>query len=140
MLTGIVQIRFYKIAWLFCLAGWAWLFFQLSLGGHTGLFSVCWIKNLTGLPCPACGTTRAVICILKGDFALAPSQNILGFPALIVLTALPVWLLTDMYTQSNSLQKAYTRFENLLKRKPLVFAFIIAIITLNWAWNLYKHL
>lgn len=140
MKTGILQIRFYKIAWLFCIAGWAWIFLQLSLSGHNDLFSVCWIKNLTGLPCPACGTTRAITCILTGNFALAQNQNIFGFPALLVLIMLPVWMLVDMYNEKTSLHKAYTGFENTLKRRPLVFALFIATITLNWAWNIYKHL
>lgn len=29
----------------------------------------CLIQRLTGIPCPGCGMTRAVLALLRGDFA-----------------------------------------------------------------------
>lgn len=38
-------------------------------GNYFGLihFTTCPMKNLTGLPCPSCGSTRATMKILHGD-------------------------------------------------------------------------
>lgn len=50
-------------------AGW------LLLGLPTPL---CSFHALTGIPCPACGTTRAAACLLRVDFAGALGWNPLG--------------------------------------------------------------
>ena len=47
--------------------------------------SLCGFLWLTGRPCPFCGMTRALACLLKGDFALAMSFHPLS-P--LILTAL----------------------------------------------------
>ena len=39
--------------------------------GRLFLYSLCPMVTLTGFPCPACGMTRAVLAILKGDFVAA---------------------------------------------------------------------
>lgn len=41
--------------------------------------SLCMFRNLTGLPCPFCGTTRSVGNLLLGDFQGALSMNPLGY-------------------------------------------------------------
>ncbi|MDQ2904768.1 MAG: DUF2752 domain-containing protein [Ktedonobacteraceae bacterium] len=52
--------------------------------------SICLIRNLCGFPCPGCGMTRALACVLHGDFKKALSYNkliVLVFPLLCY-----VWL------------------------------------------------
>lgn len=41
------------------------------LFGRLFLYSLCPMVVVTGFPCPACGMTRAVLSILKGNFAAA---------------------------------------------------------------------
>lgn len=36
---------------------------------------VCTFKRLTGVPCPGCGITRALVCLLKFDFVGAWNYN-----------------------------------------------------------------
>lgn len=48
---------------------------------------ICGFKNLTGLPCPLCGGTRAAQCILSGDFPHALYLNPLALPVVAVLVA-----------------------------------------------------
>ncbi|MDR1726670.1 MAG: DUF2752 domain-containing protein [Acidobacteriota bacterium] len=38
----------------------------------------CPLHTLTGLYCPGCGTTRALVCLAHGDFAGALSNNALA--------------------------------------------------------------
>lgn len=40
-------------------------FFMKNFGEITG--SICLIRGLTGIPCPSCGMSRAIIAIINGD-------------------------------------------------------------------------
>jgi Protein of unknown function (DUF2752) len=44
---------------------------------------LCPFHALTGLPCPACGTTRAAGCLLRGDLLSSLSWNPLGSLGLV---------------------------------------------------------
>ena len=44
---------------------------------------LCLFRNITGLPCPFCGTTRSIGNILIGEFSNAVSFNLAGFPVLL---------------------------------------------------------
>jgi hypothetical protein len=37
--------------------------------------SVCWLKRLTGVPCPTCGSTRAMLALAHADPWLALRQS-----------------------------------------------------------------
>ncbi len=56
----------------------------------------CIFKSLTGLPCPTCGYSRAVGCLLRGEFL----QSFLHNPGWIVWIALQLLL---VYTGIRSL-------------------------------------
>ncbi|MDB5082360.1 MAG: hypothetical protein JWP00_4284 [Chloroflexi bacterium] len=57
--------------------------------------SLCLIRNITGQPCPACGMTRAMSALLKGQVKTAARYNLLVFPASAIATALYI---KDIYT------------------------------------------
>ncbi len=42
----------------------------------------CWLRLLTGLPCPACGFTRACALLIKGDATGAWHMHAMVFPVL----------------------------------------------------------
>lgn len=50
--------------------------------------SLCGFLWLTGRPCPLCGLTRALACLLRGDLALAASLHPLSPLVLVVLLSL----------------------------------------------------
>lgn len=53
-------------------------------------FDLCVFKSLLGIPCPACGLTRAVCHALRGDWAVSVSYH----PAGVLLAAgLVGWML-----------------------------------------------
>jgi hypothetical protein len=60
-----------------------------SLRGAIPLF--CPFKALTGIPCPGCGMTRALISMTKGDFHAAFRYNPFSFFLLfmIVISVVP---------------------------------------------------
>lgn len=47
----------------------------------------CPVVFVTGLPCPGCGMTRAVIAILRFDFAKAFELNPVSFPIVLFVIA-----------------------------------------------------
>ncbi len=49
----------------------------------TGSHSGCIFRNLTGLPCPGCGTGRSAIALLGGDFIRSWKYN----PNILILLA-----------------------------------------------------
>ena len=53
------------------------LFFYFGSG-------LCIFRRLTGFPCPGCGMTRAVLCVLRGDFSGAFNYH-------------PLWVLLPVF-------------------------------------------
>jgi hypothetical protein len=79
----------------------AGIFLSIAILHVTGVFSAdriggviplfCPFKVLTGIPCPGCGMTRAILSIIKGDFHGAFGYNPFSFFLLfvVVLSAVP---------------------------------------------------
>jgi hypothetical protein len=64
------------------------LFFVLSALIVAGLPWRCAFRQVTGLPCPTCGMTRAIRLALQGDFRAATQMHPLWFvvvPACVAL-------------------------------------------------------
>ena len=51
---------------------------------------LCWLKALTGLPCPGCGLTRSVTHISHLHFGDALLDHPFGFPVYLLSVALVV--------------------------------------------------
>lgn len=54
---------------------------------------VCAVSIITGYPCPGCGTSRAFLCILKGDFYESLQYN----PFAVLWILLGAWILFSRY-------------------------------------------
>lgn len=52
---------------------------------HMVLHAFCPMVLLTGFPCAGCGMTRAVLAVLKGQFARAWNLNPMALPVLLFL-------------------------------------------------------
>ena len=73
------------VVWLLLIAGAAYLF--MFEPGRTGFFPLCPFRLLTGLPCPGCGSTRALHQLLHGHFATAFMLN----PLLLIAIPFLIW-------------------------------------------------
>lgn len=69
------------------------------------LYSSCPLVMITGLPCPACGMTRAGISVLRGHFALAWELHPFIYVVLALLAAYGVnrYLLGKSYRILNGM-------------------------------------
>ena len=132
--------RLYIILLTACFAGYFWLYLNSTnyLIKHTST-EVCLIKNVTGIPCPSCGSTRSVIAITHGNFFDALSLNPFGFLIAFIMLILPLWIILDILRRNDSLYSFYKRLETFLK-KPRYAVPLILLVLLNWIWNITKGL
>jgi hypothetical protein len=121
-------------------AGYAWIGFHLFVGKTQEMPPACLVKNVSGIPCPSCGVTRSLLLLFSGSVQDSILMNPLGFFAAIALTVLPVWVLTDLLTQKNTLALTFLWTEEKIKTKKTVYIPLVALALLNWGWNILKGL
>jgi len=124
-----------KILTLLYIIGVAWLL--LNVIWPTNVV-VCPIRSVTGMPCPACGTTRGLLHLLHGEAwqAVVSNPNVLIVaPAALVFTFALVggWLCRKPFTQ-----QIYAQVQRVLSRKR-VFAAFVAWELCVWAFLLFRH-
>ena len=117
--------------------GILWIGFSLHYM-DAGL-SVCYIKNIWGIPCPSCGSTRAILALAGGDIQASLSINPLGIFMLLSLLILPVWGLVDQIKGSTSMISFLTKVEQNIRKYKYAFPIILLFIG-NWIWNIMKGL
>ncbi len=131
----------YKLIIVVCLVGFAWL--GLVLTGATingnAVGNVCYMKQLTGVPCPSCGGTRSVMAILEGRLLDGFLINPLGYVIFLCMIVLPGWLLRDLWKAQYTLLEFYKKAELAISR-PLVAYPLVCLILINWIWNISKGL
>ena len=130
--------KLYSLLLIACLAGFIYLFYSIQKEQQATV-GVCIIKNVTGYPCPSCGTTRAVALLLEGKIINSLLLNPFGIIVAVIMTVFPVWVLTDVVLKKETFFLAYKKTEAII-RKPRIAAVLILLVLLNWIWNLYKNL
>lgn len=138
------MLRLEKIYWVaiaICLLGFFIVFqakYNEDNGKENSNIGFCVIKRVTHIPCPACGTTRAVLLLTKGNFLASFLQNPLGLVISFFLLVMPFLILYDLVYNKRALKKVYNQFEVVLKRKQIIILLIISV-ALNWIWNIVKN-
>lgn len=132
--------RLYVLIFTATVVGYIWLFLHIS-ENFTALsnFKVCLIKQVTGLPCPSCGTTRGVISLSKGHFLEAIYTNPFSILVSIMMIIAPIWIGFDVINKKRTLFYCYQKVEKQLVR-PKIATLLIVLILLNWIWNIVKDL
>lgn len=131
--------KLYIIALLACIGGYIWLFSNLRHHREGGLPGGCLMKLITGIPCPSCGVTRAMILLLQGEIIASVSMNPLGLIVAAIMVLAPIWLLLDVVWNKQALFETYKKTEQLFKRPQLYIPSIVLIVA-NWIWNISKNL
>lgn len=133
------QRKFYSFAGWACVAGYLYvLLYVFILSGHSS-FGVCMFKNVTGIPCPSCGSTRAVALLLHAQFKAAFLMNPIGIALAFLMVFVPIGLLSDRLQNKKQLYTLYSKAETLL-RKPVFAIAFFALVGANWIWGIYKGL
>jgi hypothetical protein len=101
------------------------------------LFSPCLIKLFSGYPCPACGTRRAMVAALRGDFTVSFYINPYGLFFLLLTVLVCAGFLYDKLSCSHFSANLYKQVDCLLKNKIIIALFVLLML-LNWAWNIKK--
>jgi hypothetical protein len=97
------------------------------------------IKNITGYPCPSCGSTRSIQALLHLDFIGSILINPIGIVLVSAFLVLFPWSLYDLVYQKKTLSYSYHQFENWCKKRAVVFI-LISFVLINWVWNIMKNL
>lgn len=130
--------KLYNIISIACFFGFAYLFYTLNYSESTSL-SFCMIKNVTGFPCPSCGTTRAIHLLLEEKFVASLLMNPFGILLAILMAIVPFWIVFDIGTKKETFFINYKKAEAIIRTKKLAI-FLIILVILNWIWNIYKEL
>lgn len=121
-----------------CLLGYCWLFYTMNKIEDAN-FSVCLFKNATNIPCPSCGTTRAVAQIAKGHLFLSIFINPFGIIVALIMVISPVWIVSDLLFKKDSFYQFYKKTEQIISKKYIA-VILILLVLLNWYWNIKKGL
>ncbi|MGA9406545.1 MAG: DUF2752 domain-containing protein [Bacteroidota bacterium] len=136
-----VKKKLYIVLAGLSLVGYGWIGWNFIEGSeHSVIPSVCLFKEITGLPCPSCGTTRSLLLLMGGHFHESLMMNPFGIVLALALVIIPLWIVIDTLGNSDSFYKRYTQMEHLLAHHKLLAAFAAAIVMLNWFWNISKGL
>jgi hypothetical protein len=100
----------------------------------------CLIKNISGYPCPSCGTTRAASHLLHGNMQQAALTNPLVFVSLPLATGALLLLLSDLFSGRKDFERALERFNKFFYNKTWLWLILILFILINWSWNVQKGL
>lgn len=104
----------------------------------------CPIKTITGVPCPGCGTTRAVWELLHGNIYSALWTNPLGIILFLTICAYALCIIIDWSLGSNSRKILFERPFLILKEHRFIYYLVIVLCTivavLNAYWNYCKGL
>ena len=133
--------KLYILILIACFLGYSWLLFlKLEPVKNSGLdLTVCVFKRVTNLPCPSCGTTRAVSYLFKGEIVKSLFLNPFGIIVAVIMIVSPGWIIWDAITKKQSFYNFYIKTEKLIRKKEIAIPLIVLVI-LNWIWNIYKHL
>lgn len=132
--------KIYALLLMASVAGYGWLYYTLANNtNESSSGTVCFLKKMTTIPCPSCGTTRSVILVTKGDFSGALYLNPLGYLAALFLLIIPFWIGYDSVRRSSSLFDFYQKIELQLK-KPTIAIPLVVLVLFNWIWNITKGL
>jgi hypothetical protein len=120
------------------LVGYAWVGWNVAEDSATP--TACLLKAATHLPCPSCGTTRALILLMDGEIRGSLLVNPFGVVLALALVIVPLWVVIDTLRRGDTLFRFYVAAERQLAQNKWISVPAIAVVLLNWFWNIAKGL
>lgn len=97
--------------------------------------SLCPFKMMTGLPCPACGLTKSMICFYRGDILKSLHYHIFGPLVIFFCTALILIFTTELFTKRRYFRKIlYSR-----KIAYITIVFLLLYHLIRLIWFIHTH-
>lgn len=93
---------------------------------------LCIFRNVTGQPCPFCGTTRSLASASLGNFDQALNENAMGLTVTVAMAAVFVSPKLGKFA-AEKIELTRTRLGSF--RFTLLVTILFAII---WSWNLTR--
>lgn len=129
--------RLYILLFTVTLCGYVWIVYCMNHPTGQGLWQGCLTKQFLHVPCPSCGTTRSLMCILNGEWTEALTTNPLGYLAATLLLVTPAWICLDLILDTDSLWRTYNTTISLIQRRA-VYVPLVMLLLANWIWNIMK--
>jgi hypothetical protein len=134
------KAKLYLLILTTSLAGYIYLYIHVF---HTvdpqESFGVCLIKEATNIPCPSCGSTRAVLELIKGNLLKSLYYNPFGIIVAAIMTICPFWILIDLVRQKETFYSFYKNVMEIISKPRYAFPLILLVI-INWIWNIHKYI
>ncbi|MBF7093378.1 DUF2752 domain-containing protein [Flavobacterium sp. ALJ2] len=133
--------KLYTLTLIACFFGYSWLlFFDFISHSHSDYdFTVCVFKRITTIPCPSCGTSRAVNSFFKGNILTSLYLNPFGIIVAGIMLIAPGWIAFDYFTKRQSFYDFYIKTEKIIRTKKVAILLVILVI-INWIWNINKQI
>jgi hypothetical protein len=111
------------------------IFFHFASSMNDGFTKgpiICIFRIVTGQPCPACGTTRALGALSEGRLIDSLNFNPLG---IVILLSAIVWIFSVSRNgqRTSMISQKFTTLNSAAK-----ITSVLLIITLVWIWNLSR--
>jgi hypothetical protein len=114
--------------------------FLLYGEAHTGTgFTLCLFRNLTGMPCPACGTGHALQHLLRGDMAASLATNPFGMLVFVASVYVAGLILYDLLLKRDSFGAFLAAIGHFFMRRRALAVLCVALALINWGWNIIKY-
>ena len=91
----------YMLSVVACAAGYVWLAAS-SMHAEEGVWRGCLFRQFFHIPCPACGSTRALIALCQGHWKESLLLNPNGVLLAVLMLLVPGWILLDIIKGKDS--------------------------------------
>lgn len=134
------RTRLHILVLALSLAGYGWLGWNLAadaVGGGPAP-TPCLLRQATGVPCPSCGTTRAVEALAAGDVGRSAATNPFGLVLALALVAFPAWIAHDIARSRDGFHRFFLAVDRTFRERRGAAIAGIAAVAANWGWNILK--
>ncbi|MFV0583034.1 MAG: DUF2752 domain-containing protein [Parabacteroides gordonii] len=111
----------------------------IIIAGYALFSFPCLFHSVTGYPCPACGTRRALFALLNGNIYESILINPYGLLLLLLATSYIIGTVSDLIRKRQQFRNWLKQTEQYLTNK-YILTILIALTILNWIWNINKGL